>query len=354
LPDRTEKVHQIMNGQARGLAATVLRGLLRTVEPGYALAMLIRNRLFDRDLLLHAQKLPRPVISVGNITTGGTGKTPVVTWLAHQLQERSLRVAVLLRGYKKSKTSASDEQMLLQQALPRGIVLANPDRFSAATTALRQGEAIDVFVLDDGFQHRRVQRDFDLVLIDATAPFGYGHVLPRGMLREPIAGLSRASAILITRCDAVAVPELTKLKAQIATHTRAPHFHCSHRLTHVQIGSTTHAIEHLQGKRVLAFAGIGNPNAFATNLTQAGATVVGTRWFPDHHPYAQPDLEALQDQARRLKADLLVTTQKDQVKLHQLVEDAGAVPLATAILSIAFRTGDDQSLLNLVLATLRR
>jgi tetraacyldisaccharide 4'-kinase len=336
-----------MSGQSRGLGPAILRGMLRAVEPIYSGAMRLRNGLFDRSLLLRQRKLPRPVISVGNITTGGTGKTPVVVWLCQSLQAEH-RIAVLMRGYRKRGSRQSDEQLLLQESLAGGIVLANPDRFGAASAALESGQAIDLFVLDDGFQHRRVQRDFDLVLIDATTPFGYGHVLPRGMLREPLRGLGRASAVLLTRCDQVSGEVIQLLRNRIARWADAPVFQSSHTLSGVQIDKQSHAVDWLRGKRVLAFAGIGNPISFERNLQQAGAQVVSHRWFTDHHTFTHPDLEALELQAQQAGAEVLVTTQKDRVKLDELILSDIRLPIACATMAIRFQTGDDQRLLSLI------
>src|SRR5205814_1694442 len=179
-----------------------------------------RNSSYSRGILRSA-RAARPVISVGNITTGGTGKTPVVRWLASRLRDQGKHVAILLRGYKSAGAAGSDERELLDRLLNAStsdnpvIVHANPDRVAGAAETLQKHPDVDVFVLDDGFQHRRLQRDFDLVLIDATNPFGFGHVLPRGLLREPLGGLGRASALLITRCDQVAHEALGQVEQKL-------------------------------------------------------------------------------------------------------------------------------------------
>src|SRR4051794_35567561 len=197
---------RVISGQQTGVGAALLRGVTRVLEPIYAAVVASRNRGYSAGIIA-SNRARRPVVSVGNITTGGTGKTPVVRWLADRLRERGMRPAVLLRGYKARPGERGDEQRLLDELLnPPGtaspvIVHANPDRLQGAKAVLRDHPDVDVFILDDGFQHRRLQRDFDLVLIDATTPFGYEHVLPRGLLREPLSGLSRASAFLLTRVD---------------------------------------------------------------------------------------------------------------------------------------------------------
>src|SRR4051812_23350103 len=190
---------RVMNGTERGVAAMSLRALTSAIEPIYRGVVNARNARFDRGRSV--QRVDRPVISVGNITTGGTGKTPVVRWLADALRARGIQPAILMRGYKSAPGQTSDEQELLRSQLPSVVVHANPDRVAGAQEVLRDHPDVQAFILDDGFQHRRLHRDFDLVLIDATNPFGYDRLLPRGLLREPLAGLARAHAILITRAD---------------------------------------------------------------------------------------------------------------------------------------------------------
>src|SRR4051794_36561894 len=179
--------HRIVSGEATGVGPASIRALLSLAEPFYAAAAGARNRAFDRDPR-KLRRLPRPVISIGNLTAGGTGKTPVVRWLASRLRDDGLRVAVLSRGYKATPGSLGDEQRMLESLLNGPgkvpvVIRADPDRYSTGVAALREHPEIDVFLLDDGFQHRRLGRDLDLVLVNMTEPFGYGHVLPRGLLR---------------------------------------------------------------------------------------------------------------------------------------------------------------------------
>src|SRR4051794_19424360 len=188
--DTEQFVKRVMSDEARGVGASTLRSILRCFEPFYALAMRINNGLYDRGIK-KVHRLERPVISVGNITTGGTGKTPAVQWIARRLLTAGHRPASLLRGYTVGNATKSDEATLLEQSL-RIPVRANPDRVSAGRELIAQPPEVDVTPRDEASQPRRVHRDLDLVLIDATTPFGYGHVLPRGMLREPLSGLRRA------------------------------------------------------------------------------------------------------------------------------------------------------------------
>jgi tetraacyldisaccharide 4'-kinase len=349
--DSEQYIRGVMSGDDRRLGAGLLRSALALIEPAYRGATWLRNRLFDRDVLLHARRLPRPVISVGNLTTGGTGKTPAVVWLARALRERrGWKIAVLLRGYRAATGEPSDEEELLRGALPEATVAAGSNRYAGGSRLLARDASIDAFVLDDGFQHRRLHRDVDVVLIDATNPFGYGRVLPRGMLRESTAGLTRASAVLLTRCDQSPREATDAIESAVRSRSPTlPVFRSSHRLGPVALGDRTEPIDWLRGRRVLAFAGIGNPTAFARSLEDADATVVSSMWFGDHHAYAQPDVEAIAKRAREQGVDAVVTTHKDRVKLDRLVDAAGdigsAAPLAYVGVSLAFEADHEAGLL---------
>src|SRR5690606_6118545 len=177
----------LISGQRRGFAARLARGALTLGELPYALAVLWRNRRYDRrpELVQHA---PIPVVSIGNLTTGGTGKTPLVAWVARYLRGLDLRVVLLSRGYGAPDGALNDEALELEQRLPDVPHVQQPDRVAAVNLAAEEF-ASQIAVLDDGFQHRRLARDLDIVLLDALQPFGYGHLLPRGLLREPLKGL---------------------------------------------------------------------------------------------------------------------------------------------------------------------
>jgi tetraacyldisaccharide 4'-kinase len=340
----------VMSGQTRGVGAAAARAALAMAEPAYAGAAARRNRRFDtgqREIL----RLTRPVISVGNLTTGGTGKTPAVQWLVRKLQARGHRPGVLLRGYRKSAANiASDEEALLRETL-RVPVVANPDRFRGGTALLAASPEVDVLVLDDGFQHRRLARDFDIVLIDATNPFGFDHVLPRGLLREPVAGIARADLILITRSNQADASTLTAIETRIREH------HASARIV-----QTTHApdafciddkrlpIDALRGSRVFAISGIGNPAAFERSLAEVGMEVVGRTRYGDHHAYRDIDVTHAIAAMQAAGATHLMTTEKDWIKLSPLIERAKISaprlpsPLRLAI-ELQMSSGDEHDVL---------
>lgn len=318
----------IISGKAKGALPAVARALLQAAEVPYASAMDLRNSLYDRGVLKH-HDLGRPCISVGNLTAGGTGKTPVVQWLAGNLLARSSRPAVLMRGYRKAGSDASDEQQMLQAALPGLVVVANPDRVAAARSLLAERPEITHLILDDGLQHRRAGRDFNLVLINAQAPFGFGHVHPRGLLRERLSGLARADAVLVTHATEIPTQQLTALQDAIRRHTAAPVFQCDHiadGLTSTD-GLHTLPLDELSASPFVLFTGIGHPESLSSRLRAMKGFRSEIR-FTDHHHYRQDDLAMLREEARRGGATVLVTTEKDWAKLR---------PLWTADLPILYR-----------------
>ena len=293
-----------VSGESRGGAASLARFGLSLLQHPYAAAVRVRNGLFDAGVKATVD-LPRPVVSVGNLTVGGTGKTPVVVELAEALIERGRRPAVLMRGYKAKIGEKGDEQRLLEGLLGEAVpVAADPDRAVAAGRVLEDRADVDVFLLDDGFQHRRVRRAFDLVLIDATRPFGFGHVLPRGLLREPVAGLRRASAVLLTRCD---LADTAGVEAEVRRHTAAPIFRSIFTLAEIDAAGP-----------VVAACGIGNPAAFAASLRAAGVEVADLIAFGDHHDFGPADVERIARRLAEVGGVGVVVTAKDWVKLRPL------------------------------------
>ena len=334
--------HQVMSGEARGAGAALVRAAASVASPIYSAVMRARNAMFDRGM--GVRRLPRPVISVGNLTTGGTGKTPVVRWLYERLREAGERPAVLMRGYKAKAGGSGDEQAMLRELLGAdAVVHADSIRHAGGLAVLRERPETTAFILDDGFQHRGLARDFDLVVIDALHPFGYDRVLPRGMLREPPAGLRRASAVLITRVDLVS--EVEEIVARIRKYNvGVPVF----RGAAVHLGlmgrdGQRHSIGWLAGKRLFAFAGIGNPVALERQLRRGTGELVGARWLGDHHDYSRSDVEAVLRQARESGAEVVVTTEKDWVKVSRLVRDDETVMRIE--LGLRFEGGDEAGLL---------
>jgi tetraacyldisaccharide 4'-kinase len=306
---------RVISGEA-GAWAAPLRGLLRIGEFIYAAAINIRNARYDRASATFAATVP--VISVGNITAGGTGKTPFVIELVKRIDRLGRSPAVVARGYGAAPDEPNDEELLIRRNCPGAAYMADPDRCRAAErVASRMGA--DVIVLDDGFQHRRLFRNLDIVLIDATCPFGYEHVLPRGLLREPLIGLRRAQLLVITRSDQVSRTDLARIQSRLRTLVPdVPVIRCRHRVTAVEGLDGSPVEEPIAGQRAVLFAAIGRPGAFATTVSSFGVKVVAARWWPDHHRYRAREIKSLLDDRSLAPHDLVLTTEKDAVKLADL------------------------------------
>lgn len=312
---------ELISGQERGPLASMARGGLRILSLGYAAAIRFRNALYDFRLR-KVHQVHVPVISVGNITAGGTGKTPVVALLANALTRRGHRPGLLSRGYRTLEgQSENDEKRLLDRLCPGVPHVQDPDRVQAAKRALA-GNEISVFVLDDGFQHRRLHRDLDVVLIDATNPFGFGHVLPRGLMREPLVGLRRADVLVVTRCGQVSQSQLNDLRSSLEAFGR-PVVEIDFVPTElVTPDGSESPLSALADRHVAAFCGIGNPSAFEDTLTACGLHPVFVQQFEDHVRYQSSDVEKLKRRAAAEDVSALVCTEKDLVKLTDWKSDA--------------------------------
>ncbi|MCA1620941.1 MAG: tetraacyldisaccharide 4'-kinase [Acidobacteria bacterium] len=306
-----------------------------------------RLRLY-RSGLLKTEEVGAPVVSVGNLTAGGTGKTPLVEWVARALAREGLRACVLTRGYGRADESrrvlASDgarvlagveecgdePRLLAERLLGAASVVCDRDRVAAARWA-RAELGAEVFVLDDGFQHLRIARDLDIVTLDATDPWGGGHLLPRGRLREPASALARADCVVITRAGLA--EDLEGLRAEVErlcggraavvtsrVRTRGlvplkEFGRPAHEV--VAVGASAHAGV-AAGSAVAAFCAVGNPRAFFEHLRREGFGLSYTRAFADHHAYTAADADAVSREAARAGARALLTTAKDAVKLRGL------------------------------------
>lgn len=387
-------IQRVMSGEARGVLPSLGRVALAGIEPFYRLAVNRRNSRYDRSLAT-VRKLPRPVISVGNLTTGGTGKTPVIRWLAGALRDRGLSVAILARGYKASPGTLGDEQRMLlalldrpaspgqpslstglltpdlsaNDARPKVLIECDPDRHAAGLRVLDRHPAVDLFLLDDGFQHRRLHRDLDLVLLHAGEPFGFGHVLPRGLLREPITSLTRAGVVILTSSDAVTDERREGIIAEVRRHNAlAPIVLERHEPTGLRSASVTSdqpvdvPLDRLRDRTVFCFSGLGSPGGFERQVRQRSGGYAGEYRFRDHHDYTAGDLEMLRTRAHAAGANVLVTTEKDWVKLSPLESQAtgraamtgddGALPIWRLDVEARFDAQGAERLIERVLATL--
>ena len=328
----------LVSGQRRGFAASLMRGILRGCEWPYSWAVRLRNWRYDRGRA-DIHRVAVPVISIGNLTLGGTGKTPLVEWIARRFRERSLRVAIVSRGYGAEANGQNDEALELKLALPDVPHVQNPERVAASQQAVEVYRA-EVIVLDDGFQHRRLARDVDIVLLDATEPFGFEHVFPRGTLREPLSGLARARVAVLSRAnmlDQRAREKIRRCVLQLSPEIAwCELMHCPQGL--IGASGKQSSISSASGKRVAAFCGIGNPAGFRHTLSTLGCEVVTWLEFADHHNYSSDDVQSLVDWAA--DAEMALCTRKDLVKLR--LESLGNVPLFALQVEIEFLAGQSE------------
>lgn len=292
--------------------------LLRVPAALFGVASRARGALYDLGLL-PSSRVDATVISVGNLTAGGTGKTPMVAWLVRELERRGRRAGVLSRGYGAKVGDANDEAALLAELAPGVAHVCDPDRVRGGQKLVDGG--VDVIVLDDGFQHRRLARDLDLVLIDATRPWGLEAkdgapvraFLPRGLLREPPSALSRADALVLTRVDQADAAALAETKRELERWapgkalSESVHRPCAW----IAPDGSRQSLDALRGEHVTLVSGIAHPTAFERSVRSLGAIVDAHRRLPDHHAWSSSDLEGLAS-AR------VITTAKDAVKLRPL------------------------------------
>jgi len=321
------------------VAARLLRVGLHAASLPYGWVVESRNRRYDRGAV-EIHRPPAPVVSVGNLTVGGTGKTPMVEWIARHVRRHGVRVAILSRGYGAEQGGLNDEALELELALPDVPHLQNPDRAASATVAVEE-LASQMLLLDDGFQHRRLARDLDIVLLDASEPFGFDHVLPRGTLREPVTGLKRAGVVVLSRADMIdeTTREAVRRRALDLSPTAA-WCEVQHRpAALVDSAGAVYPLETIAGQAVAAFCGIGNPAGFRHTLETLGCRVASWREFPDHHAYTREDVDALATFAQEARADLVLCTRKDLVKLR--VPTLSGRPLRAVGVELRFLLGED-------------
>ena len=321
-----------------------LKTPLAVISDLYGLGVQFRNGLYSSGLR-RVHRLKRPVISVGNLTLGGTGKTPTVIALGRLLQEEGCLISVLLRGYKGENTGgpllvsdgqsllassqlAGDEAMVIVKNLPRAIVAVGKDR-PRAGLYVEDRFSVGVHLLDDGFQHLGLHRDLNLLLVDATDPFGGDHPPPLGRLRESLEGMGRADALLLTRCQPgreyeLVIERVRRFKPAI------PCFRVGQRSA---ISSSEGlSLAGLEGRTVLAFAGIGNPAQFFDALETEGLKPAGTLSFPDHHRYSARDVSRIKERCREQGVETVVTTEKDVENFDPSALD----PLKLIVVKVTF------------------
>jgi len=306
----------VINEKRKGLGASFFKDLFIITSYFYAGLIQCHSFLYESGIL-KSYRVPVNVISVGNITLGGTGKTPFVIMLSKLLLKKGMKLAILIRGY------GEDEHILLDEKLkPYGTrVYVGRDRIKTAKEALSYGA--NTIVLDDGFQHRRLKRDIDIVLIDSTNPFGNGHLFPGGILREPVKSLKRASFIVLTKIDK-AGRNLDKTEKSLRKLLpKTPILHALHKaFSLLDIAQNKEvSLDALKGKKVFILSAICDPGYFKYTVSQIGVDIVREFIFQDHYNYKEKDIENILKEAKALNIDTVITTEKDLVKLKTLLSE---------------------------------
>lgn len=294
----------------------------------------IRNKLYDLGLLKTLSIDGARIICVGNITVGGTGKTPAVQYLAKEYIKKGKRVGIVSRGYKGERKedpllvrdyekiygdskSCGDEAYLhsLELSIP---VMVGRDRYEACKI-LKDKYELDIIILDDGFQHRRLRRDENVVLIDATNPFGGGHLLPKGRLREDISGLRRATEFIITKSDLVEAHKVEEIKAKLAIYGKSIRV-SKHGPVLLKNQNSERTLSEIKGKRVLLFSALANPEQFVKTIEKLKPSVVENIAYSDHYYYSETDFACIDQKAIDFGADYIISTEKDYVKYAERYE----------------------------------
>jgi tetraacyldisaccharide 4'-kinase len=348
-----EKLEQyflsVIDGQRRTKGAIMWRFALKMLSHLFGTIVQIRLKLYELRLLRH-HTLGCQVVSVGNLTVGGTGKTPIVEIFARSLQQSGRKVAILSRGYKKKKPPlgirmrrkfkhlfsesrpplvvsdgkrlllgsalSGDEPYMLASNLNNVAVLVDKDRVKAGKYAIKE-LGCDTLILDDGFQHLRLQHWVDIVLVDSTNPFHNENVLPRGLLREPVKNIRRASFIFITKCREPQEELKARLRALNPKAEISECRHCPRYLENVYTGERQ-TLEFLRGKKVAAVSGIAAPQGFENELIKFGAEVIHHKRYADHHRYSQKEMIDRINKSIERGADMIVTTEKDAVRFPRI------------------------------------
>ena len=328
----------VITGQRSNLPASLTRFFLLLLEQLFRLLVKIRTFLYQQGLI-KSRDLSCQVISVGNIVSGGSGKTPLVKYLAEELRQKGKEVVVVSRGYGAASSKpvvvadrskllleremVGDEAYMLAGFLPGIPVVTGKDRWQAGQLALERF-APHVLLLDDGFQHWRLKRDLDIVVIDAINPFGYFHLIPRGFLREPLTALKRADVLIISRANQVSTEIIKEIKDKLREYNKKAQLLTSrYRPEYIREldynGAQYFNPMIIRGEAVLAFSGLGNPASLRGSLDELGAKIIEYCSFPDHYRYREQDFLDLIERARENQLSWLITTEKDAVKINQVM-----------------------------------
>jgi tetraacyldisaccharide 4'-kinase len=361
-----QKVESVMSSEGKA-AAPFLASWLHVISIFYGAVQTAREFCY-RQKIIPTQKLPCKVISIGNITVGGTGKTPLTIHVAETLKQSGHKVAVVSRGYKGSAERhggivsdgrtlymdaalSGDEPCLIAGRLKDVPVVVGKNRFAAGMLAVKNFQT-DVIVLDDAFQHLKLKRDLDLVLLDCLRPFGNAHLLPRGPLREPISSLARGTACILTRCRTEAAETAISVIASIKrllpespvfTSTHIPYCYMVKKGNKIQFGNhsefmSPRDITEIKNHKIFAFSGIARNDDFQHTLNVLGINATGFLEFSDHHQYTQNDLATILRLAGNSSADLLITTEKDHVRIAH----KESFPMDLVVVGVKVSFGNDE------------
>jgi tetraacyldisaccharide 4'-kinase len=340
-----EYIYNLTTDKYKGLIPDIIKLCLFILSLIYGLAiriLILFNRLITR-------KLNAKVVSVGNITLGGTGKTSLVEFIAECLKLRNHKVAILSRGYKGRGVKApADEPFMLQMNLKDVPVIVNADRIKGGSRAINDFSA-DTLILDDGFQQWKIKKDLEIVTIDATNPFGNKHMIPRGILREPLSSLKRADMFVLTKTNLQSdTKDLKNILSRI--NPSAEIFESMHKpIGFYSINKRQELLnlDRLKDKTATLFCGIADPDSFERLITESGIKIGLSFKFPDHYNYTQRDLGDISQRSKDKGIDMIITTEKDAARLHSLQPSAFSLQLLVFRISIAIK--DEQRFHNRLL-----
>jgi tetraacyldisaccharide 4'-kinase len=361
----------VIEGRRTGKTAALLRGTMHVLSWVFTVIVQVRLWLYHHRII-RPNTLGCQVISVGNLTVGGTGKTPVVEVFARNLLQQGRKVAILSRGYKSKELpflqkmsqrittgkietpprvvsdgqrllldshTAGDEPYMLASNLPEVAVVVDKDRVKAGKYAIKE-LGCDTLILDDGFQYLKLGHRLDIVLVDQTNPFGGGHLLPRGLLREPMRNIKRAGFIFITKCGKGGAPELKEQLRRLNPHAEISE--CRHAAKYLKnvFGETTYGLDKLKGMKIAAVSAIAVPESFENALREFGAEIVYTRRFADHHRFSQQEIINTINRSIKRGAEAILTTEKDAVRFPFV--DRLDIPIIFMRVEIEMLTGEEE------------
>ncbi len=334
-------IYEVATDKRNGPLSLILKAILLVLSGFYYLVAKIRIAIYEK-FYVDKKFLAKPVISIGNITVGGSGKTPIVELVVRILQEKKLKPVILTRGYMANKKLTlrkySDEANMLRNSLSGVEVIVGAARFLNAQKYLRH-YAADIFVLDDGFQHFQLARELDIVAIDCTNPFGNGFLLPRGILREPVESLRRAHLFILTKSDIGRV-NVGRIKETIArVNPKADIVEAIHSpVEFIELGANKSIeLDSLKGKKVGVFCSIADPSSFEKTLINQGCLIGFKKFFLDHHFYQKSEIENVINSCEKNKIKYLITTEKDATKLTDLAKNIALRDLKILYLRITIK-----------------